>query len=217
MSFAAMLLIGLLACFLHAFLQGKKQGRKKSPKPQPRQWAPGEHYEAWLVQHLQPFVAQGAAVFHDVTLEVDGQTTQIDLVVVTPARIFVVEAKDLSGTIYGRKGDKRWTQRLGRKSFTFQNPLRQNYAHVCALQQTLGLSDEAFCPVVVFSGYARFAKPVEGVLLPPEFFALVDYVMQAPATLNVTDIALSLSVLRLPPTEETRQRHLDSLRERQAA
>ena len=37
------------------------------------------------------------------------------------------------------------------KKYYFRNPLKQNYAHVKALQEKLNLSEEKFIPIVVFS------------------------------------------------------------------
>ncbi|EAP4202160.1 MULTISPECIES: nuclease-related domain-containing protein [Gammaproteobacteria] len=47
-------------------------------------------------------------VLDDVTLVVsEGDTTQIDHIVVAPAGIFVVETKFYKGRIYGKESDKR--------------------------------------------------------------------------------------------------------------
>lgn len=103
------------------------------------------------------------AVRHDVILpDGRGGWTQIDHLVLTPAGLLVVESKNFQGSILGRKEEATWTQVLGRQRFSFQNPLRQNYAHVQAVKALrLGV------PVlerVVFTNTARFPKGLpEGV------------------------------------------------------
>lgn len=103
------------------------------------------------------------AVRHDLILpDGRGGWTQIDHLALTPAGLLVVESKAYRGRIFGRKGEPSWTQVLGRRRHAFQNPLRQNYAHVQAIK-ALGLG----VPVlerVVFTDAARFPKGLpEGV------------------------------------------------------
>jgi restriction system protein len=105
----------------------------------------------------------GTAALHDIILP-DGQggLTQIDHLVLTSAGLLVVETKNYAGQVLGQPRDKKWTQRLGRQSFTFQNPLRQNYLHTQALQAlTPGVPIQGR---VVFTDAARFPKGIpEGV------------------------------------------------------
>jgi hypothetical protein len=77
----------------------------------------------------------GADRLHDVILpDGRGGSTQVDHLVLTGAGILVVETKNYRGSVYGREHEAQWTQRLGRRSFPFQNPLRQNYGHVQAVK-----------------------------------------------------------------------------------
>jgi hypothetical protein len=74
-------------------------------------------------------------VLHDIIIpDGRGGLTQLDHVALTGAGLLVVEAKNYSGAIFGREEDAQWTQRLGGRSYRFQNPLRQNHLHVSALQ-----------------------------------------------------------------------------------
>ena len=105
----------------------------------------------------------GADTLHDVILpDGRGGLTQIDHLVLTGAGILVVETKNYSGMVFGQEREAQWTQRLGRRSYRFQNPLRQNYGHVQAVK---ALAPGA--PVlgrVVFTDDARFPQGApEGV------------------------------------------------------
>jgi len=99
---------------------------------------------------------QGYRMMQDVYLPLDdGTTTQIDAIVVSEAGIFVIEMKNYSGWVFGRIRDPKWTQSLcgkGRKAekHSFQNPIRQNYRHICALSDCLGIEAKYFRSVVVF-------------------------------------------------------------------
>lgn len=102
-------------------------------------------------------------VLHDIVIpDGRGGWTQLDHVALTPAGLLVIETKNYKGQIFGQPRNQKWTQRLGRQSFFFMNPLRQNYLHIQALKALA-----PGVPVhgrVVFAGVARFLNGVpEGV------------------------------------------------------
>jgi restriction system protein len=87
-----------------------------------------------------------------ITIELEDGTTQIDYIIVSRYGIFVIETKNISGWIFGSANQATWTQKLYKKSFKFQNPLRQNYRHTKALQTLLNIPEEKIISVVVFVG-----------------------------------------------------------------
>lgn len=102
-------------------------------------------------------------VYHlipNVMLPIEGGTTQIDHVVVSRYGIFVIETKAMKGWIYGQERESHWTQKLYRKSFRFQNPLRQNYLHTKTLSDLTGIPHDYFISLVAFSGEAEFKTPM---------------------------------------------------------
>lgn len=60
--------------------------------------------------------------------------SQIDHVIITPYRIFVIETKNYQGTIYGGKDRKTW---LINGKFKMMNPLLQNYGHIQAIKNII--------------------------------------------------------------------------------
>ena len=94
--------------------------------------------------------------FHDVTLPTPDGSTQIDQIIVSCYGIFVVETKNYKGWIFGDARSKQWTQTLYRKKYRFQNPLRQNYKHVKAVESFLGLKSRFVHSVIVFVGNSEF-------------------------------------------------------------
>jgi Nuclease-related domain len=108
------------------------------------------------------------AVRHDLILpDGRGGLTQLDHLALTPGGLLVVETKTYSGVILGQANESTWTQVIGRRRHSFQNPLRQNYAHVRALE-TLA-PDIPIEGRVVFAGRARFPKGLpEGVCRPAD-------------------------------------------------
>lgn len=89
---------------------------------------------------------------HNVTLTTPDGTTQIDHVFVSIYGIFVVETKNMKGWIYGSEKQAQWTQKIYKQSYKFQNPLRQNYKHLKALEAALSIDPEHLHSVIAFVG-----------------------------------------------------------------
>lgn len=95
-------------------------------------------------------------VLSDLILPISGGTTQLDHLVLSRYGIFVIETKNMSGWIFGDGDQRKWTQvQKGGKKRNFQNPLRQNYAHVKAVQKILGIDQKLLHNFVVFTGTAE--------------------------------------------------------------
>lgn len=83
----------------------------------------------------------------------DGQTSQIDHVVISCYGVFVIEVKNYQGYIFGKDSDLYWTVVLNKHSrHKMYNPIRQNDGHVKALKAVLQDSPgHLFRPIVVFT------------------------------------------------------------------
>lgn len=97
----------------------------------------------------------------DITLKLsDGSTTQIDHVLISKYGIFVIETKNYKGWIFGNEKWKLWTQTTKKGKNTFQNPIRQNYKHIKALEEVIEelmeIGINKFIPVIVFIGECEF-------------------------------------------------------------
>lgn len=66
----------------------------------------------------------------------DGETTEVDVIMLHRSGIYVFESKNYSGRILGREEDRTWIQFLknGRKEY-FLNPVRQNQSHVMRVKR----------------------------------------------------------------------------------
>lgn len=95
-------------------------------------------------------------------------SSQIDHLVVSRFGIFVIESKDYHGWIFGNADQERWTQSLpgGRSKFQFENPIRQNWSHIKALQSLISfVLEENFRSIVVFSDKCEIkTPPIENVV-----------------------------------------------------
>jgi len=113
----------------------------------------GRRGEKFVAGRLRKGLPDEYLMLNDVYLPCsDGTTAQIDHVIVSKYGIFVVETKNYSGWIFGSEGDREWTQSIYRKKSRFRNPMRQNYKHICALAENLGIDKSYFHGVVALTG-----------------------------------------------------------------
>lgn len=103
---------------------------------------------------------QDYRLFADLTLPSGDGTTQIDHILVSRFGVFVIETKCMKGWIFGSRDQPAWTQVIFRRKSRFQNPIRQNYKHVRAVQELLSLEGRKVHDVVVFVGPATFKSDV---------------------------------------------------------
>nr|WP_232304396.1 MULTISPECIES: nuclease-related domain-containing protein [unclassified Neisseria] len=94
--------------------------------------------------------------FHDLIIPSRNGTTQIDHIYISKYGIFVVETKNYTGWIFGGEKQARWTQVVYKEKHYFQNPLRQNYAHIKALAALLNLPESKFHSLAAFLGDCEF-------------------------------------------------------------
>lgn len=153
---------------------------------------------------------------HNVTLPTRDGTTQIDHVVISRFGVFVLETKNMRGWIFGSEQQAQWTQAVYRRRYTFQNPLRQNYKHVQAVQAVLELPDEHLHSIVNFIGNSTFKTPLpRNVTHGTGFIALIKACTTP--VLDHTQIATALERLqraRLAPGLATQQQHVRHLQQR---
>lgn len=98
-------------------------------------------------------------VLRDMYIPYNGETKQIDVLLLSEFGIYVIESKDYSGWIFGSENSKIWTQSLNKHSrYKFYNPIWQNKSHIKALCEFLKLEEKYFYSLIVFSGKAELKK-----------------------------------------------------------
>jgi hypothetical protein len=128
--------------------------------------------EALVLQAIQQScVGPNWHLLNNITLPTADGTTQIDHILVSRYGIFVIETKNYSGWIFGDANSSHWTQVLYRSKFKFQNPLKQNYKHIKAVQALLDfLPQNQIEGAVIFVGNADFKSDrPEGIYTLSEF------------------------------------------------
>lgn len=180
----------------------------------------GGHGEESVKRVLCQLPDSGFRIAHNIYLPLpDGTTTQIDHIAVCRYGIFVIETKTYSGWILGDENHAKWVQTLHGRRYFFQNPLRQNYKHKCALAECLGIDINYFKDVVVFAGSAKFQKP-----MPPQVMHLENLLGYISTFKNpvikdsdVDRVASAIGEWCGTVSDAARENHVENLAKRHAA
>jgi hypothetical protein len=161
-------------------------------------------------------------VYHllkDVTIPTKNGTTQIDHIIISIYGLFVIETKNYAGWIFADAKSKQWTQVNFKQKNRFQNPLHQNFGHICALSDLLDVPKEKIHGVVCFMGDATFKTDVpNGVFIQGRYVSYIE-TFKTPVFSNdeVEDLIRRIESGRLERGHKTNRQHVQQLRSRRAA
>ncbi len=116
----------------------------------------GRYGEYLTYKYLKNFEAGGAKFLFNIYIpKGNGETTEIDVLMICSKGIFVFESKNYSGWIFGSETQKNWYQTLptgrGRShKECFYNPIMQNRTHIKHLKAFLG-EQVPMRSIIVFS------------------------------------------------------------------
>ncbi len=122
----------------------------------------GEH---WTKQVLNELPKDKYLKINNVFIKTNGQTHQIDHVIVSPYGIFSIETKQYNGYITGDKYDKNWIRHAGKKKYYYTNPIRQNYGHVKSLAELLNIDESKIYNIVCIPSKAKLKIKHNGELV----------------------------------------------------
>ena len=152
---------------------------------------------------------------NNVTIPTPSGTTQIDHVIVSRYGIFVIEAKNMNGWIFGDEKSAEWTQSLPGGKFRFQNPLRQNYRHTKCLSEFLDIEHDKLHSLVMFWGETTFKTPMPENVMDKGYTSYIKSKMDILFSEDeVDEIVEAIQSGKLPRTWGTRRQHIASLKER---
>ncbi len=116
----------------------------------------GNYGEYLLYKYVQKYVSEGAKLIFNCYLPKDnGETTEVDMIMLHSSGIYVFESKNYSGWIFGSEYQNNWTQTLqgGRRGSIkehFFNPVIQNKLHIKWIKNIIG-EDKPIYSIIVFS------------------------------------------------------------------
>ena len=122
----------------------------------------GKYGEYLTYKNIKDYEESGGKFLFNLYLpKRESETTELDIVLISSAGVFVFESKNYSGWIFGNDRQKMWTQTLpsGRHGDShkehFYNPVWQNRQHVMTLREYLK-SDIPIYSVIVFADKCTF-------------------------------------------------------------
>lgn len=127
----------------------------------------GEYHIGRELERTNRGRVKGEILFNVYVPTTDGRTTEIDLLYITRAGIFVIESKFYKGWIFGKDTNKTWTEVLytrktwsnprGSEKHRFYNPIMQNNTHINWLMKYVG-NDVPMFSLSVFSNDVEFKE-----------------------------------------------------------
>ena len=114
---------------------------------------PGLYGEYLVSRILEPH-EQDARFLYNLYIPYGKKTTEIDMLMIHPMGVFVIESKNFSGKIAGDVNEQTWTQHVAGHTETLYNPIKQNNTHVYALRQHIGQNVNLH-PIVVFGNRCK--------------------------------------------------------------
>lgn len=115
----------------------------------------GKYGEYLTYDALKEFEKEGAKFLFNLYIpKKNGETTEIDLMMISRKGIFVFESKNYGGWIFGKESQRNWTQVLpsgkGTRKESFYNPIMQNRTHIRNLVAFVG-EEYPTRSIIVFS------------------------------------------------------------------
>lgn len=158
-------------------------------------------------------------VLNDLLLQYsDGNTSQIDHLVLSEYGIFVIETKNYTGWIFGTEKAEKWKQVIYNETYYFRNPIKQNWSHIYALKNILKEYPKInYYPIVVFSGDATL-KNIQSsvpVIYTNSLIEVIGY--YSTNTILTSDEVQQIKKI-LEPSEEiikiTKNEHIQKVRDK---
>lgn len=122
----------------------------------------GNNGEYLIYNYLKKYEADGAKfLFNCYIPKADGNTSEIDVLMIHSSGIYVFESKNYSGWIFGSEDQRNWTQTLpnGKKvrKEHFYNPIKQNRTHIKHLMKLIDNNVNVHS-IIVFSERCTLKK-----------------------------------------------------------
>lgn len=93
---------------------------------------------------------EGVKYIENLYLETPNSTCQIDFIVISKKGIFVIEVKNITGTVLVNTNNSKWKVNTHSRNYSIINPILQNSRHILNLRKNISV-DGIYHNVVVFS------------------------------------------------------------------
>lgn len=148
-------------------------------------------------------------VINDLIVSNDGNTSQIDHIVINTRGVFVIETKNYSGGIYGSENQREWTQVLayGKVKNKLYNPLKQNATHVYNVKKIVG--DLPIHSLIVFVQNNKYHIEANNVI---PLSALKSILCSGEVVLTVKQMEEAYNLLLARKMEISTKEHIENIK-----
>ena len=155
--------------------------------------------------------------FHDVIIPSKNGTTQIDHLLVSPYGVFIVETKNIKGWIFGSEEQPKWTQSLYRKTYSFQNPIRQTFRQKKVLSEFIEFDESVIHTVIYFVGDCKFKTQLPANVIQSGLGSYIKQYRNRIFSPEEIDRILKKLEKHMSESTLTTKDHIKSLRERHSS
>lgn len=166
-----------------------RRAASKDPK------AKGAYGEYLILKELEELRGHKRILTNVYLPRSQGDTTEIDLILLCEKGIYVIESKNYSGMIIGDERDTYWIQHLNQRSqYKFYSPVKQNEGHIRSLNAFLSIPKrDIYRSCIVFSDRCQLKKVVmrSDVMVVHRcqlYMTLVEDLRRRPAILSAAEI-----------------------------
>lgn len=150
------LIIGICVCLADKGIKNKNGNTSRSSYDEYNAKRYGDIGEKIVGQQLQAIAnTYGGYLYNDFCFEDEyGFSSQIDHILITIGGIFIIETKNIVGTLYGDKDDEQWEcikdQNGNIYGKTVKNPIIQNQGHINHLREMFASIPPKMTSMVIF-------------------------------------------------------------------
>lgn len=167
-EFIILVLISLLITVSSLYLKNIYLQKKKFDINENKKFNVNESYKKGLEFENEVYeeikrVYPNAKVLRNVIIpKNDGNTTEIDILYLTPKGFFVIECKNIQAFIVGREFNDNWLVYYTKKyKQNLYSPIKQNNGHILALKELFPKYN--FYNLVIFSDHTKLCKELEEI------------------------------------------------------
>jgi DNA-directed RNA polymerase subunit RPC12/RpoP len=107
------------------------------------------------------------SILKDYNLDCNGNSSVIDYIIVSKYGIFVINSKNLPGTIAHKDG--KWIQKINGSENLIENPVLETYTLVNLLKkEVLTVKDIEIIPIIIFNATSKLDFNLDGIINSPE-------------------------------------------------
>jgi hypothetical protein len=107
------------------------------------------------------------SILKDYNLDCNGNSSVIDYIIVSKYGIFVINSKNLPGTIAHKDG--KWIQKINGSENLIENPVLETYNLVNLLKkEVLTVKDIEIIPIIIFNATSKLDFNLDGIINSPE-------------------------------------------------